>query len=131
MSDDPDLQAGSLGIDILKADPAEAARLASRPGGVRVLDADGNECFRLCIPGASLDDTIVLDESVITTLLDRNDTLTARLRSLLALVTRSIGHCTPEDQLVIQEARAALGEAVVSPERQVVIEEWLGKRGGK
>jgi hypothetical protein len=41
-------------LDDLRSNTATVTRLASRPGGVRVVDDDGNERFRLSIPSARL-----------------------------------------------------------------------------
>jgi hypothetical protein len=41
-------------LDALKSDAATVTRLASRPGGVRVMDDGGREAFRLVIPSRPL-----------------------------------------------------------------------------
>lgn len=42
-------------LEDLKADAKKVTQLASRPGGVRVVDEQGNERFRLSIPNTRID----------------------------------------------------------------------------
>jgi hypothetical protein len=45
----------SVNVAELKSEPKKVTQLASRPGGVRVVDDDGNERFRLSIPATRID----------------------------------------------------------------------------
>ena len=46
--------AGTVRFDELKSDPDKVAAAARRKDGVRVVDAQGVECFRLWIPSTPL-----------------------------------------------------------------------------
>jgi hypothetical protein len=53
-SDRPPKRQVTVKIEALRSDAAMVSRLASRRGGVSVIDDNGNERFRLVIPSTRL-----------------------------------------------------------------------------